>query len=375
MSSLRVGINLMWLLPGEGAGAEVYSMRLLRALLDEPAVELELTVFANRRLALAKPEELASVPVATAPIDGGSRPARIAAESTWLPREASRRRLDLVHHMADVVPWLRGQTSVLTIHDLRALHRPDILGTPHAAYLRARLRPSLRASAVVITPTETVRSSVVEDLEADPERVRVVSAPLFAPADGPVDPGIAEPFFLYPSTTDPHKNHATLIRAFARIAGSRPGLKLVLTGAAGRSDRDVAAEIERLGMGDAVLRPGRVPRERLDALIARAVAVVYPSEYEGFGLPLAEAMAAGCPVIASDLPVIREVVGEAGVLVGPGDTDGWADAMSRLLDENALRERLVSAGRERAARYTPAETSRRLSDAYRLATGRSLPTA
>ncbi|HEU4864878.1 MAG TPA: hypothetical protein VFT76_01415, partial [Actinomycetota bacterium] len=79
MSSLRVGINLMWLLPGEGAGAEVYSMRLLRALLDEPAAELELTVFANRRLALAKPEELASVPVATAPIDGGSRPARIAA--------------------------------------------------------------------------------------------------------------------------------------------------------------------------------------------------------------------------------------------------------------------------------------------------------
>ena len=101
---------------------------------------------------------------------------------------------------------------------------------------------------------------MVEDLEADPERVRVVSAPLFAPADGPVDLGIAEPFFLYPSTTDPHKNHATLIRAFARIAGSRPGLKLVLTGAAGRSDRDVAAEIERLGMGDAVLRLGRVPR-------------------------------------------------------------------------------------------------------------------
>ena len=88
--------------------------------------------------------------------------------------------------------------------------------------------------------------------------------------------------------------------------------------------------------------------------------MVYPSEYEGFGLPLAEAMAAGCPVIASDLPVIREVVGEAGVLVGPGDTDGWADAMSRLLDEDALREGLVSAGRERAARYTPAETSRRL---------------
>ena len=375
MSSLHVGINLLWLLPGEGAGAEVYSMRLLRALLEEPPSELDLTVFANRRLAHTQPEELASLPLAIAPIDGGSRPARIAAESTWLPREASRRRLDLVHHMADVVPWLRGTPSVLTIHDLRAVHRPDILGSSHAAYLRARLRPSVRASAVVITPTETVRSSVVEDLGADPERVRVVSAPLFAPAETPSDPGIAGPFFRYPSTTEPHKNHATLIRAFARIAGSRPDLRLVLTGAPGRSDREVAAEIERQGMGDAVLRLGRVPRERLDALIARAVAVVYPSEYEGFGLPLAEAMAAGCPVIASDLPVIREVVGEAGLLVDPGEAEAWSDAMRRLLDDDALRERLASAGRERAARFTPAETSRRLSGAYRLAAGRSSPTA
>jgi glycosyltransferase involved in cell wall biosynthesis len=375
VSSLRVGINLLWLLPGEGAGAEVYSMRVLRALLDEPAPELDLTVFANRRLAHAHPEELGSVPVATAPVDGGSRTARVAAESTWLPREVRRRRLDLVHHMADVVPWLRGRPSVLTIHDLRALHRPDILGTPHAAYLRARLRPSVRASSVVITPTETVRSSVVDELGADPDRVRVVSAPLFALADDPPHPGIAGPFFVYPSTTEPHKNHATLIRAFAGVAGTGPGPSLVLTGAPGRSDRDVAAEIERRRMGDAVLRLGRVPRERLDGLIARAVAVVYPSEYEGFGLPLAEAMAAGCPVIASDLPVIREVVGDAGVLVDPSDTAAWADAMRRLLDDDALRDRLASAGRERAGRFTPAETSRRLSDAYRFAAGRSSPTA
>ena len=362
----------MWLLPGEGAGAEVYSMRLLRALLDEPAAELELTVFANRRLALAKPEELASVPVATALIDGGSRPARIAAESTW-PRA---RRAGAGSTSSITWPTSSRGSAVRRACSRSTTSGRSIGRTSRDAARRLPARPapsSLRASAVVITPTETVRSSVVEDLEADPERVRVVSAPLFAPADGPVDPGIAEPFFLYPSTTDPHKNHATLIRAFARIAGSRPGLKLVLTGAAGRSDRDVAAEIERLGMGTRCSVSGC--RERLDALIARAVAVVYPSEYEGFGLPLAEAMAAGCPVIASDLPVIREVVGEAGVLVGPGDTDGWADAMSRLLDEDALREGLVSAGRERAARYTPAETSRRLSDAYRLAAGRSLPTA
>ena len=143
---------------------EAYSLRVLRALLEEPASELDLTVFANRRLARSHPEELASVPVAIAPVDGGSRPARIAAESTWLPREASRRRLDLVHHMADVVPWLRGQRSVLTIHDLRALHRPDILGTPHAAYLRARLRPSVRASASAQSPRRRRTASSSREL-------------------------------------------------------------------------------------------------------------------------------------------------------------------------------------------------------------------
>jgi glycosyltransferase involved in cell wall biosynthesis len=222
----------------------------------------------------------------------------------------------------------------------------------------------------VITPTETVRSSVVEDLDADPERVRVVSAPLFAPAHGPADPGIPEPYLLYPSSTEPHKNHAMLLRAFARIASTRPGLSLVLTGAAGRSDGEVVAEIERLGLVDVVRRLGHVPRERLDALIAGAVAVVYPSQYEGFGLPLAEAMSAGSPVIASDLPVIREVVGESGVLVDPGDTEAWAGAMVRLLEDAALRERLATAGGEQVQGLTASETSRRLSDAYRLAAER-----
>jgi glycosyltransferase involved in cell wall biosynthesis len=153
------------------------------------------------------------------------------------------------------------------------------------------------------------------------------------------------------------------------VAASSRGVRLVLTGGRGRGDADVTAVIARLGVGDAVLRLGHVPRPRLDGLIARAIALVYPSRYEGFGLPLAEAMGAGCPVIASDLPVIREVVGDAGLLVSVGDVSAWADAMLRVLDDQALRQRLVAAGRERAHRYSPAETSRTMAVAYRLALG------
>jgi alpha-1,3-rhamnosyl/mannosyltransferase len=373
VSALRVGINLLWLRPGEGGGAEAYAMRVIRALVEDPAPEVEMTLLVNRRLARARPDVGARVPLAVAPVDGAVRSTRIVAESTWLRREAVRRRLDVVHHMADVVPWVRGDhPSVLTIHDLRALHRPDVLGPLHATYLRARLRPSVRASAVVTTPSATVRSAVLEELGADPDRVVVVSAPLFPPAQGAeaIAPEFAEPYFLYPATTDPHKGHDTLLDAFATVVRSRPGMRLVLTGGRGRAEDAVLSAIGRLGLQDSVRRLGLVPRRRLDALIARAVALVYPSRYEGFGLPLAEAMAMGCPVIASDLPVVREVVGDAGSLVSPGDVTGWADAMLRLLDDDDLRGRLAAAGTERARRFSPAETSRRMSAAYRLAAGR-----
>jgi alpha-1,3-rhamnosyl/mannosyltransferase len=372
VSELRVGINLLWLRPGEGGGAEAYAMRVIRALAEEAEPGFELTLFVTRDLARARPDVAARVTTAVAPVSGDLRSARIAVESTWLRREASRRRLDLVHHMADVVPWLRSQPIVLTIHDLRALHRPDALGAAHAAYLRLRLRPSVRASAVVTTPSAVVRTSIIDELGADPDRVLVVSAPWFPPAEGrPVaDPGVAEPYFLYPATTDPHKDHDTLIRAFALVRESRPSARLVLTGGRGRSDGEVEAMIGRQGVRDVVLCLGRVPRRRLDGLIAGAVALVFPSRYEGFGLPLVEAMALGCPVIASDLPVSREVVGDAGCLVPPGDVSAWTDVMLRVLDDDHLRRQLAAAGGERARRYSPAETSRRMASAYRLAAGR-----
>jgi glycosyltransferase involved in cell wall biosynthesis len=368
MTKPRIGINLLWLLPEAAGGAEEYAIRLLRALDEVAKDSLDITLLCNRRFPSAHPELASRSRIAVAPIDGGSRVARILAESTWLSREAANARLHLVHHLNNVAPWRTNRPSVLTIHDLRPLVLPETLGRAHGAYLRARLRPSVRHACVVTTPSAFVRETVIEHLGADPDRVQVVSAPLFVSDAAPgSSTGAQGLHLLYPAITSPHKNHRMLLEAFAKVIAVRDDAVLVLTGAAGPAEYAVASAIQELGLTNNVRRLGRVPAEELDALFRDAVALVYPSTYEGFGLPLVEAMAVGCPVIASDRTALPEVVGEAGILLDPDDVDGWADAMLRLLDDEGRRVELIAVGRERVRSFSPEEAARRQVAAYRLA--------
>ncbi|HEX4941878.1 MAG TPA: glycosyltransferase family 1 protein [Actinomycetota bacterium] len=374
MTKPRIGVNLLWLLPDAAGGAEEYAIRLLHALGDVTADTLEITLLCNRRFAAAHPGLAGRFRTAVAPIDGGSRVARISAESTWLLRVASTRHIHLIHHLNNVVPWLRNRPSVATIHDLRPMELPDTLDKFHGAYLRTRLRASARRAAVITTPTEFVRETVIELLGADPERVHVVSAPVASPAVAPSTAPeetsgavVGNPFFLYPAITNPHKNHLTLLEAFADVAADHEEVGLFLPGAPGAAEDAVTRAIDDLGLTRRIRRLGRVSPGRLATLVRDATALVYPSMYEGFGLPLVEAMAAGCPVIASDRTALPEVVGEAGILVDPGDPQGWADAMRRLLEDEPLRARLITAGRERVRTFTQVEAARRQVAAYRLA--------
>ena len=161
MSRIRVGMNLLWLLPGVAGGAERYAVRLLRALADEAPDDVDVTILCNRRFPAAYGELTARCPTTVAPIDGGSRALRIAIESTWLAREASRGDLQVVHHPNDVIPWFRTRPSALTIHDLRSMAGGQVLSRSHAAYLRARVPSSARSAAVVMTPSDHVRQQVL----------------------------------------------------------------------------------------------------------------------------------------------------------------------------------------------------------------------
>ena len=367
---LRVGYNLLWLLPERAGGAEEYAIRVLRSLVEH-ARDVDVTVFGNRRLPRAHPDLAASVRTVVAPFGGSSRVARIASESSWLLRATARADLDLVHHVNDVMPLVRNRPGVLTIHDLRAFDRPQTLSCVQAAYLRARMGPSALAARVVTTPSEYSRARIVERFGVDPGRVLVVPAPLSARSgDGSDGVRIVEaPFFLYPAITGEHKNHVTLLRAFARVVERRPDAALVLTGAPGPAEADVRHETERLGIGPSVRRLGRVRAADLDGLLRTAVALVYPSRYEGYGLPLAEAMALGCPVIASNATALPEVVDGAGSLLDPDDVDGWAREMTRYLEDDAVRTATIAAGRTIVRSLTPHETARRMAQAYGMAVG------
>jgi glycosyltransferase involved in cell wall biosynthesis len=178
-------------------------------------------------------------------------------------------------------------------------------------------------------------------------------------ADGP------PPFFLYPAITYPHKNHVVLVHAFAELHRRHPSALLVLTGGAGPDEDHVQRSIQRLGLVDAVRRTGRIPARDLEVLYAEATALTFASRYEGCGNPVLEAMAAGCPVVASDATGLVETVGDAGVLVGPVDVAGWAKAMELLLTDPGARAELAERGAAHIGAYDWAESARALADAYR----------
>ena len=367
-SPRRVSINLLWCVPGAVGGSEEYLVRQLSGLRDARPDD-ELTLHCLAGFADAHPDLADRCVVDEAPIHGSSRARRIIAEHTWLPRRS--RGADLVHHGGGTVPLASAGPAVVTVHDLQYLSLPDYFSTSRRAYLSAMMPRSVHRADVVAVPSDYVRSTVVEAFEVTPDKVVVVPHGVPADLGAHVEPesdlrcryGLGEgPVLVFPAITHPHKGHQFLLDVMAR-SWTDPDLRLLLLGGPGAADAAVSATIERLGLAGRVVRPGRVPAQDRDGLIALATALVFPSEYEGFGAPAVEAMALGTPVITSDQPALAEVVRDAG-LVLPHDPDAWADALDSVISRRA---ELVVAGRSRAQDFTVAVSGAALARAHQLA--------
>jgi glycosyltransferase involved in cell wall biosynthesis len=378
---IRVGVNLLFLVPGVVGGTEEYAVRLLGAWDAERGSAstegIELVVFALPAFGRAHPDLAGRFEMHTAPVSGASKPLRVIAESTWLPLAAARARVGLVHHVGDRIPVVGLVPSVMTLHDLQPLDLPQNFSTTKRRFLGWSIPRSLRRARAVMTVSEHVRRSAILR-GADPRTASVVSAPAPAPARAPAPTDLPSellarldrgaPFFVYPAIAYPHKNHATLVRAFALAVQRHPDALLILTGGPARNDTGALARlIDELDLTTQIVALGRVERPTLDWLLERARALTFPSSYEGFGLPVVEAMAFGCPVIAANAAALPEIVGDAGVLVPPHDVDAWAQALVDRLEDCPPRDELAQLGYARLARWTGPDMVTALATAYRAA--------
>jgi glycosyltransferase involved in cell wall biosynthesis len=177
--------------------------------------------------------------------------------------------------------------------------------------------------------------------------------------------GLPRRWFVNNAVTWRHKNHDMLIRAFATVAAQEHDVMLVLTGGEGQAEQQIRAQINRGGLRGRVRRTGRIRRDDMLAIVRGAVALTFPSRYEGFGLPVLEAMSLGTPVLAADAASLPEVVDRAGSLLDPDDANAWSDAMLELLHDGDERERLAAAGLQRARAFSWATTARDILAAYR----------
>jgi len=366
-------VNLTWLVPGVVGGSEHSLTDALRAMLERSHDDRDLQLAVLRPFAAAHPDLAEALPCHVLGLDGRDKVRRVLAEQTWLAATSRRLRAAVVHHAGGVVPLVHPGRVVLTIQDLQPLDLPENFTPAKRTYIRAMVGRSVRAARTVCVPSEFSRQRVVELLGAAPDSVEVVPwfarpAPEVVDTDAPdpvVDRVRGRPFFLYPAITYPHKDHRTLLEAFARVAAERPEPLLVLTGGAGPEEEAVRRRIESPDLRGRVLRTGRVAEGTLERLYALASAVVVPSRYEGFGLPVLEAMARGCPVLASRAGSLPEVA-RAEDLLEPGDVTAWSEAMQCVLDLSAHeRARRVEEGHRVVASFSPTATADGLLSAYR----------
>src|SRR4051812_37810578 len=354
---LKVGLNLLHLVPGQTGGSEIYAMRLIGALLEHGGPELVLLASREGAPMLRSQPWAQGVEVVELPVRAVSRGRRVLAEQTALPLAVRRARLDLLHNVFTTAPALPGVPQVTTILDLIYKRFPEA----HAGFLAQGMRMlvplSAKRSRRIIAISEATKSDVVSFLGVDPSRVDVTYlAPGFSGADPEPEATLRErhslgdaPIVLSVSAHRPHKNLERLIDAIAVI--ERPFV-LVVPGYETPWESELAAHVRRRGVPERVRLLGWLGDAELEGLYASATCMAFPSLAEGFGLPVLEAMARGLPVACSKATSLPEVAGDAALYFDPLDLPAMTGTIERLLGDGDLRDRLAGAGREQASQFT-----------------------
>jgi glycosyltransferase involved in cell wall biosynthesis len=328
-------------------GDETYMANLLREL--APLADRE------RLAAVTRRPDLIPAGIEAVELQARSQVVRMAV---GLPRTLRHLRPMLAHFNYVVPPAFRGP-AVVTVHDLSFERHPGLMSPRDLLLFRTFVPRSARRAERVFAVSERTKRDLVDRYRIAEDKIVVTPNgvdPIFRPDGGAPE---RPPYALFVGGIQPRKDPVSAIEALGRLNGN---LSLVLVGAEKRGGQDVRRAIRRLGLDRRVELAGHLEREELAALYRGAACLVFPSRYEGFGLPVLEAMASGTPVVAAAAGAVPEVAGDAAVLVEPGDPAALAAGIERALSD---RERLVAAGLVRARQFSWAETARLTLAAYR----------
>jgi glycosyltransferase involved in cell wall biosynthesis len=374
VSAAHIALNAQLLFGGasyRSAGIHHYIERLLHHL-PAAAPDLRFTVFVGE----GRPD-MAGAVVQRTRLPTTRPPVRIMWEQLAQPLAVARSRPDLLHSLAFVSPIISPAPTVVTVYDLSFFITPERFQPAQRLYLRTLTGLSCRRARRVFAISESTRADVVRLLGVPRARVDLAYPgvdPEFQPLPAlTVDAFRAQHdlparFVLYLGTLEPRKNLTTLLQAFAALRAAQPGLHLVLAGGCGWWYADLFRQVQTLGLEASVHFPGYVPAAELPLWYNAAAAFAYPSAYEGFGMPVTEALACGCPVVTTSASSLPEAGGDAAYLVPPADAPALAAALAQALQPDPARRQR---GLAHAARFTWAAAAAHTAAGYRQALGRA----
>jgi glycosyltransferase involved in cell wall biosynthesis len=359
---MRIGVNALYLIPGKVGGTEIYLRNLLRALAEIDSAN-EYFIFTNRETGKDLAPRQANFQLVRQPVRATFRPARIIWEQTILPLSIAARDVDVLLNPGFTAPIVCGCPQVTVFHDMQHKRHPEHFRWFDLPFWNALLFWSAHVSACVIADSDATLADIERFYRLRSSKIR--AAPLgvepeffqIARARHP------EPFLLSVSTLHPHKNLDGLLRAFAEFHRDRPEFRLVIAGLRGFEAVNLERLRAKLGLTDAVEFTGWITRQKLYDLYGRAWAFIYPSTFEGFGLPVVEALAAGIPTACSRIEPLSSTASDAALQFDPNQDSALIEAMNRIVNDDHLRAKLSAAGPKRAALFSWRTTARLTLDA------------
>ncbi len=299
---------------------------------------------------------------------------RILWEQTRLPGQLRQLKPTIFHSMAYSLPVLSKIPSIVTIYDLSFFREPERLTTPRRIYLQNMVRYAVRHADRILAISEAGKRELTAVLRVSPKRISVAypgvdpqckPAPEDEIARFKAQSEVPERFILHVGTIEPRKNLPVLVRAYADLSNDiRDAVKLVLIGGKGWQTEPLFALIEKLGLEANIVFPGYVPDEDLPLWYGTADLFAYPSVYEGFGIPIVEAMACGTPIIASNTSSLPEAAGPHSILLPPDDAAAWGQAITKLLEDSAQRQQIAQEGLRYVKKFTWQNTAASTVDTY-----------